>query len=55
MNELTIKDGIKFTPATIEFSQFKTLKAQATEISKFIKNIEVNEETVKESKKFLLQ
>jgi len=53
MNELTIKDGIKFTPATIEFSQFETLKAQATEISQFIKNIEVNEETVKESKKVL--
>lgn len=47
MEQIFVKQG------TVEFAQFETLKQQALDLAENIRTVEVNEETIKDSKKLL--
>lgn len=52
MNELIIKGNeIEFTPSIITFKAYDKLMNEASQVAKFLKQMEVNEENVKEAKK----
>lgn len=53
-NELIIKDtSFKLVDGRIQFPDYERLMAEATEVSHYVKNIEVTDENIKESKKLL--
>ena len=53
-NELKIKDtSFKLVDGRIQFPDYERLMAEATEVNHYVKNIEVTDENIKESKKLL--
>lgn len=53
MNKLMKIENIEVVQGIIKFPEYKKLKKEAADVAEFVKNIKVDEENIKESKKLL--